>query len=100
MYTAGQREILGVVFMVLVIVGLLYVIYMRTPYENFADSGRCGWSLGVCPDGLRCINGYCKSDVAPKLPALSDLPLRPDRYTAPIPAHYSKTVGVCDEGSF
>jgi len=49
--------------------------------EGFVDSGRCGPNLGVCPAPLRCMNGYCKSDIAPTLPEYSDLPVVPPRYT-------------------
>ena len=48
---------------------LLYVSISRL--EGFAD--RCGVDLPSC-SGLRCINGYCKSDVAPVLPRTT-LPL-------------------------
>lgn len=91
MYNQEQRATIGAICMGLVIVGLVYLVYMRKPFENFANSDssgyrRCGWSLGTCSDGLRCINGYCKTDVAPVLPALSNLPIRPDRYTWPMRA--------------
>jgi hypothetical protein len=48
--------------------------------EGFVDSGRCGPNLGVCPAPLRCMNGYCGSDVPPKLPKYSELPVVPPRY--------------------
>jgi len=33
---------------------------------------RCGVGLPSC-GGLRCINGYCRSDVPPAFPSFSDL---------------------------
>lgn len=58
------------------------------------DAGRCGPNLGVCANwpgtNPRCINGYCKSDVPPQLPAVSPLPIRPARYTDPTPLLHEK----------
>ena len=76
-----------------VLIGVMMVAFFvskaQRAGEGFVDVGRCGPNLGVCPTWpgteLRCINGYCKSDVPPKLPALSDLPVRPPRYTDPTP---------------
>jgi hypothetical protein len=75
------RTTMGIVFGAIVIIMILYVYILPQPWsETFIDLGGCGPGRGVCPEGLRCINGYCKTDVAPVLPALSDLPVRPDRY--------------------
>ncbi len=67
-----------------------FFLQRASMHEAFMDAaGRCGPNLGVCPGwpgtDLRCINGYCKSDVPAKIPAVSDLPIRPDRYTDPTP---------------
>lgn len=63
--------------------------------EGFMDpNGRCGPNLGTCPDGLRCLNGYCKSDIPSTLPPLSDLPVRPERYMYPVPAPQVNVAGV------
>ena len=81
---------MGTLFVVLIGVMLVaFILQSRVrSSEGFVDAGRCGPNLGVCPgwpgNELRCINGYCKSDVPPKLPALSDLPVRPPRYTEPL----------------
>jgi len=66
----------------LIVVVLIIVILYATCHvsEGFVDAQRCGVDLSSCPSGLRCINGYCKTDVAPVLPLMSDLPLMPDRY--------------------
>jgi hypothetical protein len=69
----------------LIVIALIIVILYCT-YNNidgfidgFVDTKRCGVDLPSCPVGLRCMNGYCKSDIAPVLPHFSDLPLTPDR---------------------
>ena len=69
----------------LIVIALIIVILYCT-YNNidgfidgFVDAKRCGVDLSSCPVGLRCMNGYCKSDIAPVLPHFSDLPLTPDR---------------------
>jgi hypothetical protein len=89
----SNRFKMGTLFVVLI--GVMVVAFyvqsgMKRRGEGFVDAGRCGPNLGVCPTWpgteLRCINGYCKSDVPPKLPALSDLPVRPPRYTEPLKA--------------
>ncbi len=46
-----------------------------TYVEGFT-SGKCGVGLS-CPDQMRCVNGYCKSQNKPKLPYLTGLPLYP-----------------------
>ena len=63
----------------IVIALIIIVLYTtRTMFEEgFVDQGRCGVDLPSCNDGLRCINGYCKSDVPPELPAMSDIPMMP-----------------------
>jgi hypothetical protein len=63
----------------IVIALIIIVLYAtRTMFEEgFVDQGRCGVDLPSCNDGLRCINGYCKSDVPPELPVMSDLPIMP-----------------------
>ena len=47
-------------------------------YEGFEGDGRCGVDLPSCSgEHIRCINGYCKSDIPKRLPLLSDLPMVP-----------------------
>jgi hypothetical protein len=66
----------------LIVIALIVTILYFTckTSEGFMDAGRCGVDLPSCSNGLRCINGYCKSDVAPVIPPYSDLPLTPDRH--------------------
>ena len=66
----------GCVCVLVIVLVLLYVAYGGDRAEPFVDA-RCGVDLPSCPSGLRCINGYCRSDVAPTLPTLSDLPMIP-----------------------
>lgn len=74
------RQASGTIFVVLVIIMIAYLVIFKINKEGYMDVGRCGVDLPSCPDGLRCINGYCKSDIPPKMPVLSDLPVRPPRY--------------------
>lgn len=97
------RLLMGFAFGIIAIAMMIYIYQMPQPFpvdEGFVDSGRCGPEVGVtCPDGLRCMNGYCKSDVAPQLPALSDLPIRPARYEYPVPAPSVNVDGVMNCGT-
>ena len=74
------RHIMGTLFVLLLIILTTYLYIMPKVSDGFIDVGRCGVGLQSCPDGLRCMNGYCKSDIPKYLPALSDLPVRPPRY--------------------
>lgn len=68
----------GRTFLLLVAIALiLYAVRRFNVVDGFVDAGRCGVDLPSCPSGLRCINGYCKSDTAPRLPRFSDLPMMP-----------------------
>jgi len=66
----------------LIVIALIIVILYAThnASEGFVDAGRCGVDLPPCSGGLRCMNGYCKSDIAPVMPYFSDLPMVPDRH--------------------
>jgi hypothetical protein len=66
----------GYVLIIVTLIALLY-LYMTPSCESFVDAGHCGVDLRSCPEPQRCINGYCKSDNPPTLPAESDLPIRP-----------------------
>ena len=84
------RQQMGMLFLGALALMLVFFFVQRAAInEAFVDAGRCGSNLGVCPGwpgtSSRCMNGYCKSDVQPELPAVSDLPIRPDRYTDPTP---------------
>ena len=64
--------------MVAVVFVVCYLFYSSCEgFETQQQYGvqRCGVDLPSCV-GIRCINGYCRSDVAPTLP-LSDLPMYP-----------------------
>jgi hypothetical protein len=72
------RQLSGTVFIVLVIGMMIYLVTSKRASEGFVDPGRCGVDLPSCSgEHIRCMNGYCKSDIPPKLPALSDLPMTP-----------------------
>ncbi len=75
-----MRQTMGALFVIISILMALYLYIIPGSREGFVDKIRCGVDLPSCPEGLRCMNGYCKSDIPPTLPPLSDLPIRPDRY--------------------
>jgi hypothetical protein len=72
------RVLSGTVFMVLVFAMMMYLVLYPTVGETFVDVGRCGVDLPSCVGKhIRCMNGYCKSDIPPSLPPFSDLPMTP-----------------------
>jgi hypothetical protein len=72
------RQIAGTVFIIVLSGMLLYLMIGVRSYESFVDAGRCGVDLPSCVGkDIRCMNGYCKSDIPPRLPPLSDLPMTP-----------------------
>jgi len=72
------RMLSGIVFVVLIFAMMSYLILNSQVSENFVDPGRCGVDLPSCAGkNIRCMNGYCKSDIPPTLPLLSDLPMTP-----------------------
>ena len=55
---------------------ILFVVSSGYKMEPFVDAGRCGVDLPPCVgEHVRCINGYCRSDVASTLPVFSDVPM-------------------------
>jgi len=72
------RHTAGKCFIILIIVLLLYLNISTS--EGFVDKNRCGVDLPPCSgENVRCINGYCKSDIAPTMP-ISDLQVIPPKY--------------------
>jgi len=68
----------GTLFIILLGGMICYVLLTMTCNEGFVDPGHCGVDLPSCQgEHVRCMNGYCKSDIPPKLPALSPLPMTP-----------------------
>jgi hypothetical protein len=71
------RQYSGILFVVIVTLMISYLIMTRTS-EQFVDKDRCGVDLPSCSGkNVRCMNGYCKSDMIPPYPTMSDLPLTP-----------------------
>lgn len=73
---------------VLVVVAFLLVLCDRVVrHEGFTNwntnvpYGMCGVDLPPCPFGTGCLNGYCRTTVAPTLPYFSDLPVKPMGYS-------------------
>ncbi len=72
------RHLAGTTFIILVIVMTIYLIRMPNSIDGFVDAGHCGVDLPSCQgERVRCMNGYCKSDIPPKMPEFSDLPMLP-----------------------
>jgi hypothetical protein len=71
-----MRTRAGIFFIVVSILAVGY-LYLTPKIDTFVDVGRCGIGLEACPEGKRCVNGYCKSDNPPTMPTFSDLPVLP-----------------------
>lgn len=73
------RHLTGTIFIILIMGMMIYLVMMPNASEGFMDTGRCGVDLPSCSgEHIRCMNGYCKSDIPPKMPLLSDLPITPE----------------------
>ena len=77
-----NKKVIHVLFMILIVGVILYVYYSSHTegLEEKAAQGplRCGVDLPSCSgEHVRCINGYCRSDVAGTLPPFSDLRMTP-----------------------
>jgi hypothetical protein len=71
------RQISGTFFIIVTILMVFYLYRMKS-IESFVDTGRCGVGMPSCSgERIRCINGYCKSDIPKRMPLLSDLPIVP-----------------------
>ncbi len=75
-------EIGMILFFIVVITGLLYMNYRSmegflngSAYGTFAP--RCGVEFPACPNGMKCINGYCAVNAPPPFPHGSGLPVFP-----------------------
>jgi hypothetical protein len=63
---------------VLFIALFVCIIYQGRQIDAFVDAGHCGVDLPRCSgERVRCMNGYCRSDIPQPLPILSDLPMTP-----------------------
>ena len=72
------RHLMGTFFIIIVIGMMIYLMTIQGASEGFVDPGRCGVDLPSCSgERVRCMNGYCKSDIPQELPPLSDLPMTP-----------------------
>jgi len=77
-----NKKVIHVIFMILMVGAISYVYYSShmNNVEEKATQGplRCGVDLPRCVgEHVRCINGYCRSDVATILPSFSDLHMTP-----------------------
>jgi len=68
----------GSLFIIILGGMIAYVLLTKTCNEGFVDKIRCGVDLPSCQgERVRCMNGYCKSDIPPTLPERSPLPMTP-----------------------
>lgn len=73
-----QKLTAGTLFIILLGGMIACVLFCMGYSEGFVDRIRCGVDLPSCQgERVRCMNGYCKSDIPPRLPALSPLPMTP-----------------------
>ena len=85
------RLTMGSICVILAVVMAVIVYNQAVPDEGFVDAGGCGpdqryvggnGDFAVCDQpGIRCVNGYSKSDMPTALPPITPLPIRPKRYT-------------------
>jgi len=85
------RYAMGSMCVLLAVIMAVIVYNQAVPDEGFIDVGGCGpdqryvgsngaYAVREGP-GIRCINGYAKSDRPTELPPFTTLPIRPKRYT-------------------
>ena len=85
------RLTMGSICVILAVVMAVIVYNQAVVDEGFVDAGGCGpdqryvggnGAFAVCDrPGIRCVNGYSKSDKPTTLPPITPLPIRPKRYT-------------------
>ena len=85
------RLAMGAIFIILAVVMVIVMYNQANPEDGFVDAGGCGpdqryvggnGDFAICDrPGIRCINGYSKSDVAEELPYETTLPIRPKQFT-------------------
>lgn len=77
-FSMNSRHLAGTIFIIIVIGMITYLVITPKILDGFVDAGRCGVGLPSCSgERVRCMNGYCKSDIAPVLPEQSDLSMTP-----------------------
>jgi hypothetical protein len=84
---AFKQEVVSA-FIILIIACVLFgcSAFMKFRTEGYTNyftdipEGMCGVDLPPCPFGSRCMNGYCKTDIAPSMPTTSGLPVKPQGY--------------------
>jgi hypothetical protein len=85
------RLAMGSLFAVIAVIMAIVVYNQAVPNEGFVGAGGCGpdqryvdgrgaFAVANGP-GIRCINGYAKSDMPTALPPFTTLPIRPRQFT-------------------
>ena len=82
-----RQEVLSALIILVVACVLLGCsAFMRFRSEGFVNyytdvpQGMCGVDLPSCPQGLRCSNGYCKTENTIPISRSSGLPVKPEGY--------------------
>jgi hypothetical protein len=75
------KKVIQVLAMILIVGVILFIYSSYTEgleEETVQGPLRCGVDLPSCSgEHIRCINGYCRSDIAATLPPFSDLRMTP-----------------------
>ena len=85
------RLAMGSLCVLLAVIMTIVVYNQAVPDEGFVGAGGCGpdqryvggrgaFAVVDAP-GIRCINGYAKSDRPTELPPFTTLPIRPKQFT-------------------
>ena len=75
-----NKKVIQVLFMIIIVGIILYVYSSYTEGLEEEDQGPLRWGVDLpsCSgEHVRCINGYCRSDVAATMPPFSDLRMTP-----------------------
>jgi hypothetical protein len=82
MATLDLKEV-GMVLLIIAVLGGIILLLRSRLEEGFIGGLRCGVDLAPCPNGLKCINGFCaetdpkpvrEEDPIPVLPSGSPAP--------------------------
>ena len=79
-------DILASIILLLVACALMVTYKLLSPTNEGFESqvgDRCGVDMPTCPEGTRCMNGYCMTYNPPKMPMYSEIPVKPSDINDP-----------------